>query len=108
MTAQEYQEKAHTTAIYPKEKALEYVTLGLVGEAGEIANKVKKIIRDKNSVATEEDIKNLKSEIGDVCWYIAEMCNNLNLTIEEVFEQNIEKLFSRKERSQIKGSGDTR
>ncbi len=85
-----------------------YPTLGLANEAGEVAGKVKKIFRDKGGVITDEDREALKQELGDVLWYLAQICTELNLTLEEVAEANLEKLFSRLERGQIRGSGDKR
>ncbi|MBI3538309.1 MAG: nucleoside triphosphate pyrophosphohydrolase family protein [Chloroflexi bacterium] len=85
-----------------------YPTLGLANEAGEVAGKVKKIFRDKGGVISDEDRDALKQELGDVLWYFAQICTELNLTLEEVAEANLEKLFSRLERGQIRGSGDKR
>jgi len=108
MTGEEYQNKAKKTAVYPKDVAVYYLTLGLTGEAGEIANKAKKIIRDNNFEITEEVKQNLKKEMGDVLWYIAMLCNELNLSMDEVMQYNIEKLASRMERGKIQGDGDER
>ena len=88
--------------------AIVYPTLGLTNEAGEVAGKVKKIFRDKAGVIGEEDRQALKSELGDVLWYLAQICTELDLTLEEVAEANLEKLFSRLERNQIRGEGDHR
>ena len=85
-----------------------YPTLGLTNEAGEVAGKVKKIFRDKNGVISEEDRQALKGELGDVLWYLAQICTELDLSLEEVAHANLEKLFSRLERCTIKGSGDVR
>lgn len=85
-----------------------YPTMGLVNEAGELAGKVKKIFRDKAGVIGEEDRQALKQELGDVLWYLAQICTELDLTLEEVAEANITKLFSRLERGQIQGEGDNR
>jgi NTP pyrophosphatase (non-canonical NTP hydrolase) len=85
-----------------------YPTLGLTNEAGELAGKVKKIFRDKGGVISAEDRDALKHELGDVLWYLTQIATELDLTLEEVAETNIEKLFSRLERNQIKGSGDNR
>jgi NTP pyrophosphatase (non-canonical NTP hydrolase) len=85
-----------------------YPTLGLANEAGEVAGKIKKIFRDKNGVISDADRESLKQELGDVLWYLTQICTELDLTMEEVAEANIEKLFSRLERNQIKGSGDNR
>jgi NTP pyrophosphatase (non-canonical NTP hydrolase) len=85
-----------------------YPTLGLTNEAGEVAGKVKKIFRDKNGVIGEEDRQALKGELGDVLWYLAQICTELDLSLEEVAQANLEKLFSRLERGQIHGEGDHR
>ncbi len=85
-----------------------YPTLGLANEAGEVAGKVKKIFRDKGGEISEADRQALKQELGDVLWYLAQICTELNLTLEEVAEANLEKLFSRLERNQIRGDGDNR
>jgi NTP pyrophosphatase (non-canonical NTP hydrolase) len=85
-----------------------YPTLGLTNEAGEVAGKVKKIFRDKNGVIGEEDRQALKAELGDVLWYLAQICTELDLSLEEVAQANLEKLFSRLERGQIHGEGDHR
>ena len=109
ITATEYQIRAAETAIFPKEKALEYLTLGLTGEAGEIANKVKKLIRDGADVeGYQERLSQIAAELGDVLWYLANLANDLGYSLHEIAENNIEKLESRKERNVIQGSGDNR
>lgn len=85
-----------------------YPTLGLANEAGEVAGKIKKIFRDKGGVIGEDDRQALKYELGDVLWYLTQICTELNLTLEEVAAANLEKLFSRLERGQIRGEGDHR
>jgi NTP pyrophosphatase (non-canonical NTP hydrolase) len=85
-----------------------YPTLGLVNEAGEFAGKIKKIFRDKDGVISDQDRDALKSELGDVLWYLTQICTNLGITLEEVAEANLDKLFSRLERNQIQGDGDNR
>ena len=85
-----------------------YPTMGLVNEAGEVAGKVKKIFRDRNGEIRPEDRENLKSELGDVLWYLAQICTELDLTLEEVAAHNLEKLFDRLERGKIRGDGDNR
>ena len=85
-----------------------YPTLGLMNEAGELAGKVKKLFRDKGGKIGEDDRQALKGELGDVLWYFAQICTELDLTLEEVAEGNLEKLFSRLERGKIGGEGDTR
>jgi len=85
-----------------------YPTLGLSGEAGEVAEKVKKILRDKEGIVGESDKKEITKELGDVLWYLAQIATELDISLETVVEKNIEKLRSRKERGQISGSGDNR
>ena|SRR5690554_5200053 len=85
-----------------------YPTLGLVNEAGEVAGKIKKIFRDRDGEITDDDREALKGELGDVLWYLTQICTNLGLTLEEVAEANLDKLFSRLERGQIQGDGDHR
>lgn len=85
-----------------------YPTLGLVNEAGEVAGKIKKIFRDKGGRIGEEERQALKSELGDVLWYLAQICTELDLTLEEVAAYNLEKLFDRLERGVIRGDGDVR
>ena len=99
----EYQEFTRTTAIYPKEKALEYLALGLCSESGEVAGKAKKIIRD--GVDLKEQIL---AELGDCLWYISEIASELDTDLEQVLDSNIAKLKDRKARDVLKGSGDNR
>ena len=109
MNFDDYQKKSRETAIYPNAgKDWIYPTLGLAGEAGEIANKMKKVIRDKNGKIDEEVRESMKGELGDILWYVAQVATELNLSLDKIAEKNIEKLFSRKERGVIKGSGDNR
>ena len=105
ITATAYQEQAKTTAIFPPERALEYLTLGLVGEAGEVANKIKKVIRDKKIFRSEVEIA---SEIGDVLWYCAMLADYLDTNLGKIMEDNIDKLQSRKSRGTLGGCGDRR
>ena len=106
ITASAYQAQAKETAIFPKDKALEYLTLGLVGEAGEIANKVKKIIRDK--LPSTNWKQNLPSEIGFVLWYCVMLADYLDSDLGKIMDDNLDKLRSRRERGVLGGSGDTR
>ncbi len=85
-----------------------YPTLGLINEAGEVAGKIKKLFRDKGGVISAEDRQALKQELGDVLWYLTQICTELGLSLDEVASANIEKLFSRLERGQIHGDGDNR
>ena len=109
ITAGAYQIGACDTAIFPKEKALEYLTLGLTGEAGEIANKVKKFIRDGASKEEYIDKRvEIGYEIGDVMWYCAVLAEELDMNLGHIMEKNLEKLADRKKRGKISGSGDNR
>ncbi len=108
-TFDEYQENCKKTAKYPViGKNFVYPVLGLVGEAGEVAEKVKKLFRDGNGDITDEQLELFKKEIGDVMWYISQLSTELNLKLSDVAKTNIEKLQSRFERDKIHGSGDTR
>jgi NTP pyrophosphatase (non-canonical NTP hydrolase) len=101
-------ESRKTWNLIHTDHAIVYPTLGLVNEAGEVAGKVKKLFRDKNGMISEEDRQALKGELGDVLWYLAQICTELDLTLAEVAEANLEKLFSRLERGTIRGEGDIR
>lgn len=103
-----YQEKAAETAIYPQTYAVTYPALGLAGEAGEVAEKVKKILRDKNGQPTPEDRDQIKKELGDVLWYIAALARDFELSMNDIASANIDKLASRKARNVLSGSGDDR
>lgn len=108
-TFNEYQLRARLTALYPDmNNNIIYPTLGLVGESGEIAEKVKKLIRDNDGIMTDEWKLSVKKELGDVLWYISNMCNELGFKLEDVALLNIEKLNKRMEENKIKGDGDDR
>jgi NTP pyrophosphatase (non-canonical NTP hydrolase) len=87
---------------------LSYVTLGLVGEAGELANKVKKILRDDHGEITNEHRKALSKELGDVLWYTAQFATQLGMDLGWIAEDNLKKLADRRERGVLQGSGDDR
>ena len=82
--------------------------LGLAGEAGEAADKVKKILRDKGGFASEEDRTELIKELGDVLWYLANIARYLGIDLSEVAKGNIDKLESRRKRNKLHGEGDNR
>ena len=103
-----YQKVALTTAIYPREQAIIYPTLGLTGEAGEVANKVKKIIRDGSNSKDERLVQDISAEIGDCLWYIAVLANDFDIKLSDIASTNLEKLANRKKNNTIHGSGDTR
>ena len=103
MEMSEYQRTAADTAIYKTEHAVIYPALGLAAEAGEVANKVKKILRDGKF-----DREGIADEVGDCLWYIAALCRDLNIDIAEVAMGNINKLQDRKRRGKLNGEGDNR
>ena len=104
-----YQKQARLTAQYPNLGSNNiYPTLGLVGEAGEVAEKVKKVIRDKKGIFDEESKKAIKKELGDVLWYWSNLCNEFGFSFEDVALQNLEKLRLRASKGKISGSGDDR
>ena len=105
----DYQTKSRITAKYPSiGHPIIYPTLGLTNEAGEVAGKIKKIFRDKGGVIGEAERDALKGELGDVLWYLTQLCTELDLSLEDVAAHNLEKLFSRMERGKISGDGDNR
>ncbi len=109
MNFDEYQKLAKSTAIYPYRYETIYPALGLCGEAGEVAEKVKKSIRDGLDFYEKRRFKeSLTKELGDVLWYISALADDLGVTLEEVAQANVDKLTSRKERNMIGGSGDNR
>jgi NTP pyrophosphatase (non-canonical NTP hydrolase) len=91
-----------------KESALVYYALGLCDESGEVAGKIKKLYRDYNGELTEEYKKEIAKELGDVAWYLSQLCTKLGLSFEEVAQMNLEKLKSRMDRAKLTGSGDNR
>ena len=109
ITADYYQSQSGQTAIFPKEKALEYLALGLTSEAGEVAGKVKKLIRDGEDKEGFELKKiAISHEIGDVLWYCAMLAKEVGVPLNEIMRDNLAKLYSRKERGTLQGSGDNR
>ena len=103
-----YQQVAKQTAIYPREQAIIYPTLGLTGEAGEVANKVKKIIRDDGNKINEGLVQEISAEIGDCLWYISVLADDIGIKLSDIANANLIKLANRKEKGTIHGSGDTR
>jgi NTP pyrophosphatase (non-canonical NTP hydrolase) len=109
MTLQEYQQKSRKTALYVDAGSnYIYPTLGLAGEAGEVANKVKKIMRDDGGVVSDARREQIKGELGDVLWYAAQLATEMKLDLNEVAEENITKLYSRLDRGVLGGEGDQR
>ena len=108
-TFNNYQQATSQTAKYPPDQALEYLSLGIASEAGEVAGKMKKWIRDGDSKMTREEwVQAMSSEIGDVLWYAARLADELGLSLSQIAEDNMDKLLDRKARGVIGGSGDNR
>lgn len=108
LTLDSYQRYASDTADYPQEtmkEALSYLGMGVAGEAGEIANKLKKYLRGDYEL-TDERKANLAEEIGDVLWYLSELSRKLDYELSEIAEINIEKLSHRQKIGKLKGDGD--
>ena len=109
MELSDYQARSRATAVYPGAgENLVYPALGLGGEAGEVAEKVKKAIRDDGGVLTPERRDALAGELGDVLWYVAQVATEAGLDLGEVAAGNLAKLRSRQERAVLQGSGDSR
>jgi NTP pyrophosphatase (non-canonical NTP hydrolase) len=109
MNFNDYQTQSRRTARYPSiGHPVVYPTLGLTNEAGEVAGKIKKIFRDKAGEISLAEREALKGELGDVLWYLAQVCTELDISLDEVAGHNLEKLFSRLDRGRIGGEGDDR
>ena len=107
MNFNDYQDQANDTAIYPNESRLVYPALGLTGEAGEVADKIKKLIRDKRTLDVQERIE-IAKEVGDVLWYVAAMARDLGVDMDTMARMNLDKLRDRAKRGVVGGSGDNR
>lgn len=109
MDFETYQKNSRKTAVYPKiGYNFIYPTLGLAGEAGEVVEKIKKLIRDKNGVVDEKVKQEITEELGDVLWYLSQLATELGLSLDNIANENLQKLFSRLERDKIHGDGDNR
>ncbi|MDD3083697.1 MAG: nucleoside triphosphate pyrophosphohydrolase family protein [Candidatus ainarchaeum sp.] len=110
MDFKEYQEKSKKTDLGTiiEKSEIAYYALGLTDEAGEVAGKIKKLYRDKNGILDEEYKKEIAKELGDVIWYLSQLCTKLGLNFEEVADMNIQKLYNRMDRNKLKGNGDNR
>ena len=110
MTFNEYQIEAEKTATYPRsttKDALTYLGLGLTGEAGEVADKIKKWLRVDYPL-TPQKREEIILELGDQLWYISEIARELEYELQEVAEMNVKKLKDRQERNRLHGDGDYR
>ena len=109
MQLSDYQQRSRATAVYPNAgDNLTYPALGLCGEAGECAEKVKKAIRDEGGELSEERRAALAAELGDVLWYVAQLATEAGLDLDALAEDNLAKLMSRQDRGVLQGSGDAR
>ena len=105
-----YQQAAFKTAVYPNrgQGNWTYAGLGLAGETGEVCEKLKKTLRDHGGVMSEDRKAALKKELGDVLWYLATLCTELGLNLQDVAEENLAKLAVRQRDSKLHGEGDDR
>ena len=108
MKMNDYQFVSRKTAIYPENQGFVYCVLGLVGESGEIADKLKKVIRDDNGEIALEKQNAIAKELGDVLWYVSNLAYELGFSLEEIAQMNVDKLQSRMKRDKLSGSGDDR
>ncbi len=108
MEMNEYQQAALQTAVYPQEMKIVYPLIGITGETGEVAEKIKKVIRDNNAVFSDDDRREIAKEIGDILWYISSLSSDIGYSLDEIAAMNIDKITSRNERGKIHGEGDNR
>ena len=109
MNFSDYQKRSRATAQYPSiGHPVIYPVLGLANEAGEVAGKIKKVFRDKGGEISAETRDALQAELGDVLWYLAQVCTELDISMDEVAESNLAKLLDRQARGKIRGDGDNR
>ena len=109
MHFKDYQTQSRKTAIYPSMgQSYTYSLIGLIGESGEVAEKIKKLIRDKKGKLDDDYRKKIKKEMGDVLWYFSQLATDLGIDLEDLAKINLKKLKSRQARSKIHGSGDNR
>ena len=103
-----YQHEAYRTAVYLRSIALPYCVMGLAGETGEVSENIKKLYRDDGGLLTESRRQKLVAELGDVLWYIAALCTELDVPMSSVAQGNLDKLHSREARKVLHGDGDDR
>lgn len=109
MNFEEYQAASRKTVVYPNPgHNFIYPTLGLAGEAGEVAEKIKKLIRDNDGVVDDQKKEEIEKELGDVLWYVSQLATEFNLSLDQIADKNIKKLYSRLDRGVIHGNGDNR
>lgn len=108
LTFNSYQEAASKTAIYPQNLKILYPLIGLAGETGEVAEKIKKVLRDNNGIFSEEKKKEIAKELGDVLWYLSSIATDMDYSLDEIVRMNLQKISARKENNLIHGDGDNR
>lgn len=109
LTFAEYQRRSQARAIYPNRgDNIVYPIIGICGEAGEVAEKLKKVLRDKGGVWSDDDQRLLVKELGDVLWYIAAVASELKIDMQDIADANLDKVDGRHERGTLQGSGDDR
>jgi len=109
MKFDDYQKESRKTALYPDAgKNFVFPVIGLAGETGEVSEKIKKVIRDKDGIMDGEAKASIKKELGDVLWYIAQLATELDLSLTDIAKSNIDKINSRVEREMVSGDGDDR
>jgi NTP pyrophosphatase (non-canonical NTP hydrolase) len=108
MTFTDYQSTSSATAVYPAVNPIIYCALGLFGETGEVAEKIKKVLRDNNGEFDADTVAAIKLELGDVLWYLAQLATELGLSLDAIAKANIQKTQDRQKRGQLGGSGDNR
>lgn len=110
MTFDDYQVESRKTAIYPRRDSenFMYPALGLTSEAGEVAGKLKKVIRDMDGVIDETTRTEVAKEMGDVMWYVSQLASELKLNLNDIAQLNLDRLADRQKRGKLGGSGDNR
>lgn len=108
LSLNDYQRKALETAIFPTDEKIGYLVIALCGEAGEVADKVKKVFRDKDGIFSEADNKAVALELGDLLWYAANLAHVIGYNLSDIAQLNIDKINSRMERGTLHGEGDNR
>jgi NTP pyrophosphatase (non-canonical NTP hydrolase) len=108
LTFEEYQLETQLTAVYPHDIAVLYCTVALAGETGEVSEKVKKVFRDNNGRFTQDKVREIAKELGDVLWYVSQLAKELNLSLDSIAKGNLSKLRERREKGKLSGSGDDR
>lgn len=112
MNVEEYQKIIKQTAVFPRQIGIAYCGLGLTGEAGEVADKIKKLYRDKNLLESnhisDEDKLAIAKELGDVLWYLTATANELGIRLSTIMQMNYDKLIQRRQTNTLHGSGDDR